>query len=224
MRQFMSERPEAVTIQPEDSQGMCLIDISDKITEVKQGGTIVGYEWQQYQVSSTYYDGLKTEVERNFKRWVEKGIAAEQEQPRIKKLEALSLACNQTIEAGIDVETATGMEHFDLDVKDQLNLLMMGIFLVIGMPFVPYQSNGGDCTIYSAKDAMTIFMAYATHRLTQSTYYNQLKKWVERLETVEEIEAVQYGDPLPEDLQQHVAETLTTTQEALMEIIGRLLV
>ena len=44
------------------------------------------------------------------------------EEIQTEKLSSLSEICNQTIVAGMDVETTEGIEHFSLEETDQINL------------------------------------------------------------------------------------------------------
>ena len=54
--------------------------------------------------------------------------------------------------------------------------------------------------MYAAADILTIINTATVHKTYHTTYFNHLKAWVNRCTTVEEVNAIHYGDTLPEDL------------------------
>lgn len=179
------------------------------------------YEYTMHDLWEPW-DGTKEElledVIKSKEMWLKKGFLSS----KSIVLESLSAASGNAIVSGIDVVTSYGREHFDLKEVDQSNIKDMADVVKMGMPQVPYQSEGGLCRFYTAEEAMEIYIAYLTHKTTHLTYYNQLKAWVQRMETAQELEAVQYGDTLPPDLQQHVEETLEKTRQMLAGVVESL--
>ncbi len=109
-----------------------------------------------------------------------------------QKTDNLSEDCNAAIEAGIDYNG----KHYSMTITDQLNLESLKTTIMSGAEGVPYHADGENCTIYTATEFMEIYNACATHKILQTTYFNQLKQYVLSLESVDEVNAVIYGQEL----------------------------
>ena len=113
------------------------------------------------------------------------------------KIKQLSETCNTTINAGTQVELSDGStESFSYDLADQSNVSEMFNAVLLGATEYPYHANNDDCRMYSAQDITTIYVTLSSYKTAQTTYHNQLKKYVKALETAEEINAVVYGQEL----------------------------
>ena len=113
------------------------------------------------------------------------------------KITELSYACSHAINSGVDVEIDGVIEHFSYaTAEDQANIkeLFDGV-LATGMP-APFHSDGNECKLYSAQQIIDIYVACATLKTGQTTYYNQLKSYVETLETKQAVKAITYGQGL----------------------------
>ena len=131
------------------------------------------------------------------------------EQVREAKLQEISAACNAAITAGCDVTLTDGSTgHISLTAEDQINLSTATQAVGQGAAGYPYHLDGQLCTLYPAAEIMAMAQAATAHKLYHTTYYNHLAAWVRRCETVEEVAAVTYGAPLPEDLAANMAEIL----------------
>lgn len=130
------------------------------------------------------------------------------EERRAVKLVELSASCNAAITAGCGVELSVGEGHIALTAEDQINLSTALAAVEQGAEGYPYHLDGRLCAIFPAADIQTMAMAATAHKLFQTTYYNHLAAWVRRCETAEELEAVTYGDALPEDLAANMAAIL----------------
>lgn len=136
------------------------------------------------------------------------------------KKEEISDACSAVIVAGVDVETTTGTEHFNLSIEDQSNINNLFRVVMLGGTEYPYQADPGDCRLYSKEEITAIYIAAQTHITSQTAYHNQLKAYVGALETVEEIEAVQYGMELPEPYLSELNEKLLAAQAQMDAILA----
>ncbi len=113
-----------------------------------------------------------------------------------QKIDTLSQACQQTIEAGLDVD---GL-HYSYTEKDQINLLdIAGAVKLTGLP-LGYHADGHGCTAYSAEKLTDLYTRLAMHKYCQQTYFNQSRAYLESLKESEEnkgvVEAYAYGTPL----------------------------
>lgn len=141
---------------------------------------------------------------------------------RAAKIAEISTACNAVIVAGIDLELTNGIVHFNLSIEDQSNIANLFRVVELGGTEFPYQADGGVCRIYTAQEIAQIYIAAQTLITTQTTYHNALKAYVQSLDDVEDIAAVQYGMDLPEPYATEVAEKLGVAQAQMNAIVARL--
>ena len=136
------------------------------------------------------------------------------------KIAEISTACNTV--SGIDLELSAGVVHFNLSIEDQSNIANLFRVVELGGTEFPYQADGGVCRIYSAQEIAQIYIAAQTLITTQTTYHNALKAYVQSLDDVEAIAAVQYGMTLPDPYATEVAEKLGVAQAQMNAIVARL--
>lgn len=112
------------------------------------------------------------------------------------KNEYLSNICNDMIIGGVDVEIDGNIEHFSYKDEDQINI--KELFDISNITQVPmyYHSDGNSCKLYTVEQIAQIYINNATNKFHHTTYINQLKRYVNELENIEEIESVEYGDDL----------------------------
>lgn len=151
-------------------------------------------------------------------------IGGEDSLPVVKaaKLKEISDACNSVIVAGIDLELNEGTVHFNLSIEDQSNIANLFRVVELGGTEFPYQSDGGVCRIYTSAEIAQIYIAAQTMITTQITYHNELKMYVQSLETSEDIAAVQYGMTLPDPYLTEMNEKLSVAQAQMNAIITKL--
>lgn len=151
-------------------------------------------------------------------------IGGEDSLPVVKaaKLKEISDACNSVIVAGIDLELNEGTVHFNLSIEDQSNIANLFRVVELGGTEFPYQSDGGVCRIYTSSEIAQIYIAAQTMITTQTTYHNELKMYVQSLETAEDIAAVQYGMTLPDPYLTEMNEKLSVAQAQMNAIITKL--
>lgn len=145
------------------------------------------------------------------------------EELRTSKTAALSATCQQTIYDGLDIELSDGnTEHYDYKALDQTNIKSMFDGVTnLGITQFPYQSETGNCKVYSAADIITVYTSLEGLRISQLTYYHQLKEYVGTLATAEEIEAVTYGQPLTGDYLTHYNDMVAVAMEQMQQAIQR---
>lgn len=125
-------------------------------------------------------------------------------------LEKMSMACQAAIESGVDVEVSTGTEHFSLDSTDQMNLTNMNILVAAGVSGYPYHADGKVCRVYNAEEITKIATAATQWVTANTTLNNSLVAWINRIETEEELNTVEYSvEALPEDLKKAYYEIVT---------------
>jgi len=146
------------------------------------------------------------------------GLPGEPYEPTLEELQASRLtavntACNAAITAGCDVILTDGtVEHYSLSETDQINLSAAVAAVQAGAVAYPYHADGELCRLYSADDIMLIGTAATSHKLYHTTYCNHLRVWINRVETVDELDAINYGVELPDDLAVNMATILAAVQ------------
>ena len=112
------------------------------------------------------------------------------------KINELSKICNQNIVNGVDVEIDGIVEHFSYKDEDQVNI--KEIFDLAVQTNVPmyYHADGESCKLYTVEQIITLYSTASTNKMHHTTYFNQLKLYVETLEENENVTAVVYGQEL----------------------------
>ncbi len=126
---------------------------------------------------------------------------------RSSKINAMSYACRQTIESGINLSIRGEMQHFALTIQDQLNLMSLNV-LAQTEDLIPYHADGETCVFYTANEIKQIIAAANAHKNYHTTYYNALKNYINSLETIEEIAAITYGTPIPDEYKSEVLKVM----------------
>lgn len=138
------------------------------------------------------------------------------------KLSELSSACNAAITAGADVQLSDGSTaRFSYSLEDQSNVSEMFNAVLMGATSYPYHANGENCRMYSAADIISIYLALSSLKTSQTTYYNQLRQYVQTLETVPKIKAVKYGDALTGEYLETYNTLLTQAQTEMQKILAK---
>lgn len=134
---------------------------------------------------------------------------------RSEKLRELSVACNQAIIAGCDVELSAASGHISLTAEDQINLTAALSAVEQGASGYPYHLDGQLCAVFSEADIRLLAQTAASHKLYHTTYYNHLAAWVRRCEDIAEVQAITYDAELPEDLAANMQTILKRVQNAV---------
>lgn len=138
------------------------------------------------------------------------------------KLAEISKACNSVIVAGVDITLGDEEVHFNLSIEDQSNINNLFRVVELGGTEFPYQSDGGVCRVYSSSEIVQIYIAAQTLITAQTTYHNELKQYVQSLESAETISAIQYGMTLPEPYLTEMNEKLAVAQQQMQAIVEKM--
>lgn len=137
------------------------------------------------------------------------------------KNNTLSATCQQVIYAGLDIQFSSGViEHFNYNELDQLNIKEMFDAVRMGATMYPYQSEDGSCRVYTAEEIIVIYQTLAGNKTGNITYYHQLKEYVNSLTTLEEIDAVVYGQELTGEYLEHYNEMVAIAQEQMTTVLS----
>ena len=123
------------------------------------------------------------------------------------KINEMSRACRETIEAGFDLELHGETQHFSLTTQDQLNLMSLSM-MAQTQSLIPYHADGQETTFYTSDEINEIIQTATDLKIYNTTYFNALKGYINSLETIEEIGAITYGTPIPEEYKSDVLKVL----------------
>lgn len=112
------------------------------------------------------------------------------------KITELRVMNDQAIDAGTTIALSTGEENFTYTLADQSNISEMFTAVVMGATEYSYHQNGESCRMFNAGDIMTLYGTLSMYKTGLLTYFNQLKNYVGTLTSVEDIQAVTYGQEL----------------------------
>lgn len=172
----------------------------------------------QYEGDEVYFvitgdKASKEDIEADFDYWFEKAAGLSQdefgdkfslEDLRRKRYEEVGTACEQTIYRGVDVEISTGVEHFSLTEKDQINLFAKKMQLLAGESRMEYHENGQLCRYFDAKDMQKIVDTAMFYVSYNTTYCNSLNMWIKSAEKSSDLELIYWGADIPEEFQSEV--------------------
>ena len=127
---------------------------------------------------------------------------------RSSKLNEMSYACRTTIEAGFDLELRGETHHFSLDTQDQLNLISLSA-MAQTQSLIPYHADGEACIFYTNEEIEQIVETATAFKIYHTTYYNALKGYINALDSIEDISAIEYGIEIPEEYQSDVLKAIS---------------
>ena len=73
---------------------------------------------------------------------------------------------------------------------------------------IPYHADGQETTFYTSDEINEIIQTATDLKIYNTTYFNALKGYINSLETIEEIGAITYGTPIPEEYKSDVLKVL----------------
>ena len=125
------------------------------------------------------------------------------------KIDEMNHLCNKVIENGVDVLLSDGkVYHFSLTTQDQLNLITLQSMIAAGETSIPYHADGELCRYYSIEDIRKVMDTATAYTTFHVTYFNSLKVFINSLDDIAAISAVQYGMDIPIEYQSDILQAL----------------
>ena len=142
------------------------------------------------------------------------------EEVKITKIEELRTICHQMIEAGVDVEIGGEIQHFSYTTEDQNNIKdAFDLAYQTGLS-VPYHADGKSCALFTSEEITMVFIMNKTNLTHHTTYFNQMRMYVESLDDIETINAIQYGDPLIGEYFEDYTNMMVQAQLVITALLG----
>ena len=118
---------------------------------------------------------------------------------RQKKLREMSAACADAIEFGFDIQLSDGyIHHFSLTIVDQVMIMALAQKAKAGQTVLPWHADGESCQFFSPEDILTVNTEMENLITFEETYFNSLKQYILSMNVIEQINAVTYGQEIPE--------------------------
>lgn len=189
------------------------VELVDK-EDIQDGKKSKYKVWECDEVQFHYNGGVtEKEIEADFDYWFKKAEEVPDpssvenlclEDARKAKYQEIASACEQTIYAGVDVSTSSGVEHFSLTEKDQLNLFGKKMQLLAGEEKLEYHEDGHPCKYFSAEDMQNIVNKAMFYVSYYTTYCNALNMWIKSVTKPGDLDRIQWGAKVPEKFQNEV--------------------
>lgn len=123
-------------------------------------------------------------------------IKAQYEQNIVKaKISNFNAICSSFIVQGIDYNN----KHYSYELTDQNNLKNAIELAKTTKMEVPYHADKESYSLYNLNDITSIYILNQMNLIHHTVYFNQLKLYMSSLQSIEEINAIQYGQPLDEN-------------------------
>lgn len=216
-RESYLSQPSAVEVYPVFSGTDVImrknIELVDK-EDIQDGKKNKYKVWECEEVQFRYQGKVtQEEIEADFDYWFKKAEEVPDpssvenlclEDARKAKYQEIASACEQTIYAGVDVSTSSGVEHFSLTEKDQLNLFGKKMQLLAGEEKLEYHEDGHPCKYFSAEDMQNIVNKAMFYVSYYTTYCNALNMWIKSVTKPGDLDRIQWGAKVPEEFQNEV--------------------
>lgn len=136
-------------------------------------------------------------------------------------LKQIGMACREEIYAGTQVELTDGtIEYYTYDDDDQRNLTNAVIILIVAPEarYVPYHPSGGFCRMIPALDMVTIYGTLQVRLTYLTTRCNFMNMWIKSIKTKEELMAINWDTPLPDNYQAQVNDIYSRALQIMEDI------
>ncbi len=137
---------------------------------------------------------------------------------RREKLLQLSEECSETIQKGVQY----GGKTYSLSSNDQINIDSMFNAVLAGAKEYPYHADGESCYNMKAEDIVNLYVLYKKTVTYYTTYYNQLKMYVNTLTDKESVEKVFFGQELTGVFQEQLNDMMTSADVQMQSIVAKL--
>ena len=119
------------------------------------------------------------------------------------KINKLRADCQNAIVSGFDLELSDGeMHHFSMELTDQMEISRLVANGNTGN--VPYHADGEKYKYYSFADILNIYNTMNDWKLYNTSYFSDLKNYINALRSINKIDGIKYGDKIPKKYQSEV--------------------
>ena len=139
-------------------------------------------------------------------------------------INSMSKLCHTAIESGLTISLSDGEYKFSYTDVDRENISEMFNAVVVGATAYPYHEDGGNCRTFTASDIVIIYSSMVQNKTHHTTYFNQLKQYINSLTDIHILNEVHYGQELTgvylDNYNNNMAEAAVQLQNILKKIGG----
>lgn len=140
------------------------------------------------------------------------------EYAKAKKIASMSQRCSEAITNGVEIELSDGEKYvFSFGITDQLRIVQLYDLAMSGGDFLPYHANGQQTVNYDADDIIKIKQTMDYTIEYNTSYFGSLREYINSMDKVSDVAAVEYGMDIPEEYQSDVLKMLNGDETALDE-------
>lgn len=144
------------------------------------------------------------------------------EEYRAYLLKQIGAACRAQVYAGTHVQlpSSGAIEKYTYNDDDQRNLTNAMAILIVApeLPSVPYHPSGGLCRMIPSMDLVTIYGTLQIRLTYLTTRCNFMNRWINTIETKEELLTINWDTELPEEYMEQVNEIYSQSLAILKAI------
>ena len=137
---------------------------------------------------------------------------------RQEKIQQMSEECSKTIQKGVQYNGKV----YSLTPNDQINIDSMFNAVLAGAKEYPYHADGESCCNMKAEDILNLYVLYKKTVTYYTTYYNQLKMYIDTLTDKKDVEKVFFGQELTGVFQEQLEDMMTSADVQMQNIIAKL--
>lgn len=144
------------------------------------------------------YDNLTNEEKTELLSYYSLTYETTLDESKVKKIKEFSKICKANIENGVTIKIDGIDETFSYGIEsgDQGNIDdIFNLAISTGLS-QPYHSNGGTCKLYTVQQISELYVACKLLKAKETTYFNQMKRYINDLEDKATVEAITYGQEL----------------------------
>lgn len=107
------------------------------------------------------------------------------------KISNMSTFCSNEIIKGVNFKG----KHYSLTLDDQTNISNLSMLASLGnsVPYHADSNEGANCELFTPQEFLEFSNYCQMYKLFHLTYYNQLKGYINSLNTIEEVLNINYG-------------------------------
>lgn len=142
---------------------------------------------------------------------------------KTKKISDFSSICKQNIENGVTISIDDQDEHFTYGIEsgDQGNIDdIFNLAVTTGLS-QPYHSSNGNCKLYTVEQITELYIAVKYLKAKETTYFNQIKQYINDTDDKETIKAITYGQELTGKYLENYNSMMAQSQAIIESLVGK---
>lgn len=138
------------------------------------------------------------------------------------KMLDLSNTCSTLIENGVDILIDDSIEHFSYkQSEDQSNIKELFDTVLISGEGMYYHCDNGNCKLYTRNQIISIYVSAATNKTHHTTYFNQLRSFVNSLDNKDSVLNITYGVPLEGEYLETYCAAMEQSKNSIIAVLTK---